>query len=136
MIVSLALILLAQLAGEALARGAGVPVPGPVIGMGLMFAFLLARDAGPLPRLLPKPLTDGTLEGTARVLLANLSLLFVPAGVGVVGRLDLLRAQGFKLGLVLFVSTAASLLATVLVFRAVAALVERRRSPEPPDGGA
>ncbi|MEE7449581.1 hypothetical protein MRF4_18205 [Methylobacterium radiotolerans] len=132
MIASLALILLAQLLGEALARGAGVPIPGPVIGMGLMFAFLLLRDTPRLglPRVLPKPLTDGTLETTARGLLMNLSLLFVPAGVGVVGRLDLLRAQGAKLALVLVVSTALSLLVTVLVFRAVAALVERRR----PDG--
>ena len=128
MIASLALILLAQLLGEALARGAGVPLPGPVIGMGLMFAFLLLRDNARLglPRVLPKPLTDGTLETTARGLLMNLSLLFVPAGVGVVGRLDLLRAQGAKLALVLVVSTALSLLVTVLVFRAVAALVERR----------
>ncbi|ACB25367.1 holin-like protein [Methylobacterium sp. PvP062] len=128
MIASLALILLAQLLGEALARGAGVPIPGPVIGMGLMFAFLLLRDNARLglPRVLPKPLTDGTLETTARGLLMNLSLLFVPAGVGVVGRLDLLRAQGAKLALVLVVSTALSLLVTVLVFRAVAALVERR----------
>ncbi|RUP23112.1 CidA/LrgA family protein [Methylobacterium sp.] len=128
MIASLALILLAQLLGEALARGAGVPIPGPVIGMGLMFAFLLLRDNARLglPRGLPKPLTDGTLETTARGLLMNLSLLFVPAGVGVVGRLDLLRAQGAKLALVLVVSTALSLLVTVLVFRAVAALVERR----------
>ncbi|MGU3467521.1 CidA/LrgA family protein [Methylobacterium sp. C33D] len=128
MIASLALILLAQLMGEALARGAGVPIPGPVIGMGLMFAFLLLRDSARLglPRVLPKPLTDGTLETTARGLLMNLSLLFVPAGVGVVGRLDLLRAQGAKLALVLVVSTALSLLVTVLVFRAVAALVERR----------
>lgn len=134
MIASLALILLAQLVGEALARGAGVPVPGPVIGMGLMFAFLLLRDGAPgaLSRILPAPLTDGTLEETARGLLLNLSLLFVPAGVGVVGRLDLLRAQGVKLGIVLLVSTAASLLATVLVFRGVAALVERRGS----DGGS
>ena len=93
-----------------------------------MFAFLLLRDNARLglPRVLPKPLTDGTLETTARGLLMNLSLLFVPAGVGVVGRLDLLRAQGAKLALVLVVSTALSLLVTVLVFRAVAALVERR----------
>ena len=131
MIASLALILLAQLLGEILARGAGVPVPGPVIGMGLMFGFLLLRDSRlGLPRILPKPLTDGTLETTARVLLMNLSLMFVPAGVGVVGRLDLLRAQGLKLAIVLVVSTALSLLVTVLVFRAVASRVERRR----PDG--
>jgi holin-like protein len=133
MIASLALILLAQLLGEILARGAGVPVPGPVIGMGLMFGFLLLRDSRiGLPRILPKPLTDGTLESTARGLLMNLSLMFVPAGVGVVGRLDLLRAQGLKLAIVLVVSTALSLLVTVLVFRAVASRVERRR----PDGEA
>ncbi len=128
MIASLALILLAQLVGEAIARGAGVPIPGPVIGMGLMFVFLLLRDTTRigLPRVLPKPLTDGTLEVTARGLLMNLSLMFVPAGVGVVGRLDLLRAQGLKLAIVLVVSTALSLLVTVLVFRAVASLVERR----------
>ncbi|GJE47223.1 Holin-like protein CidA [Methylobacterium tardum] len=134
MIASLALILLAQLMGEILARGAGVPIPGPVIGMGLMFAFLLVRDNARfgLPRYLPKPLTDGTLESTARGLLMNLSLMFVPAGVGVVGRLDLLRAQGLKLAIVLVVSTALSLLVTVLVFRAVAALVERRGSDREP----
>jgi holin-like protein len=128
MIASLALILLAQLMGEILARGAGVPIPGPVIGMGLMFVFLLLRDSARfgLPRFLPRPLTDGTLESTARGLLMNLSLMFVPAGVGVVGRLDLLRAQGIKLAVVLLVSTALSLLVTVLVFRAVAALVEGR----------
>jgi putative effector of murein hydrolase LrgA (UPF0299 family) len=128
MIASLALILLAQLTGEALARGLGVPVPGPVIGMGLMFLFLFLRDAAksPLPRVLPAPLTDGTLETIAKGLLANLSLLFVPAGVGVVGRLDLLKTQGFKLGIILLVSTALSLLTTVLVFRAVDGLMERR----------
>jgi holin-like protein len=128
MIPSLALILLAQLVGEALARGFGLPVPGPVIGMGLMFLFLFARDShgSPLPRLLPAPLTDGTLETMAKGLLVNLSLLFVPAGVGVVGRLDLIRTQGVKLAIILLVSTAVSLLTTVLVFRGVAALVERR----------
>lgn len=134
MIASLALILLAQLLGEILARGAGVPIPGPVLGMGLMFVFLLLRDNTRigLPRYLPRPLTDGTLKSTARGLLMNLSLMFVPAGVGVVGRLDLLRAQGIKLALVLVVSTALSLLVTVLVFRAVAARVERGRPDREP----
>ncbi|MCJ2025676.1 CidA/LrgA family protein [Methylobacterium sp. J-067] len=128
MIASLALILLAQLCGEAIARGFGLPVPGPVIGMGLMFGFLLLRDSArsPLPRLLPPPLVDGTLETIAKGLLANLSLLFVPAGVGVVGRLDLLKTQGAKLAVILLVSTAVSLLTTVLVFRGVSALVDRR----------
>ena len=132
MIASLALILLAQLLGEATARGFGLPIPGPVLGMGLMFVFLILRDSArsPLPRLLPPPLVDGTLETIAKGLLANLSLLFVPAGVGVVGRLDLLKTQGAKLAVILLVSTAVSLFTTVLVFRGVSALVERRGRKE------
>lgn len=132
MIASLALILLAQLLGEAIARGFGLPIPGPVLGMGLMFVFLILRDSSrsPLPRLLPPPLVDGTLETIAKGLLANLSLLFVPAGVGVVGRLDLLKTQGAKLAVILLVSTAVSLFTTVLVFRGVSALVERRGRKE------
>lgn len=128
MIASLTLILLAQLAGEALARGAGLPVPGPVIGMALLLGFLVLRDRGPRPllRLMPKPLLDGTLEGTGRGLLANLSLMFVPAGAGIVGRLDVVQAQGLKLALVIVVSTGAALATTVLVFVGVQRLLDRK----------
>ncbi|MCJ2009225.1 CidA/LrgA family protein [Methylobacterium sp. J-092] len=124
MIASLTLILLAQLLGEVLARSAGLPLPGPVLGMALMLGFLVLRDrrALHLARVLPKPLTDGTLENTARGLLANLSLMFVPAGAGIVGRLDVVQAQGLRLAIVVVVSTAAALVATVLVFLWVARL--------------
>lgn len=130
MIASLTLILLAQLAGEVLARGAGLPVPGPVIGMALLLGFLVLRDRGPRPivQLMPKPLLDGTLEGTGRGLLANLSLMFVPAGAGIVGRLDVVQAQGLKLALVIVVSTGAALAATVLVFVGVQRLLDRARA--------
>ena len=125
MLASLTLILLAQLIGEAAARGVGLPVPGPVIGMALLLAFLLVRDNAPraLLRLMPRPLTDGTLEQTGRGLLANLSLMFVPAGVGIVGRIDVVQAQGLKLGGVIVASTAAALVVTVLVFVGVQRLV-------------
>ncbi|KAB1072673.1 CidA/LrgA family protein [Methylobacterium planeticum] len=134
MIASLTLILLAQLLGEGIARSSGLPVPGPVIGMALMLGFLVLRDRGPrlVPRLLPPPLTDGTLERTGKGLLANLSLMFVPAGAGIVGRLDVLEAQGAKLALVLVVSTAAALLATVLTFLAVQRLIVPPAPPEAP----
>ncbi|MCJ2107827.1 CidA/LrgA family protein [Methylobacterium sp. E-041] len=127
MIASLTLILLAQLLGEVLARSAGLPLPGPVLGMALMLGFLVLRDrrALHLARVLPKPLTDGTLENTARGLLANLSLMFVPAGAGIVGRLDVVQAQGLRLAIVVVVSTAAALVATVLVFLWVARLTAR-----------
>ncbi|GJD42809.1 Holin-like protein CidA [Methylobacterium cerastii] len=130
MIASLTLILLAQLLGEGLARSAGLPVPGPVLGMALMLAFLVLRDRRSLrlAQILPKPLTDGTLETTARGLLSNLSLMFVPAGAGIVGRLDVVQAQGLRLAVVVVVSTAAALVATVLVFLWVARLTARTGS--------
>ena len=49
-------------------------------------------------------------------MLASLSLLFVPAGVGVVQYFDLLTRYGLALGVALIVSTLATLLATVGVF--------------------
>jgi holin-like protein len=57
-------------------------------------------------------LAESDLGKAARGLLAALPLLFVPAGVGVVQYLGLLRDQG----LALVVSTVATLLATVGVF--------------------
>jgi len=114
MIASLATILLCQLLGEAIAHGLGLPLPGPVIGMALMLGALALRDRA-RPRL-PRPLLDGTLESTARALLAQLSLLFVPAGVGVIQNLNVLGQYGIALAAALVISTLASLLATVLTF--------------------
>ena len=45
MLKPIALILLCQLAGEAVAHGFGMPVPGPVIGLLLLFALLLATGS-------------------------------------------------------------------------------------------
>ena len=79
MLLSLGLILLCQLVGEAIARGSGVPVPGPVIGMVLCVVLLLARDKiGPR---LPPELRNGTFEQTGQGILSHLSLLFVPLNV-------------------------------------------------------
>lgn len=131
MIVSLTLILVAQLVGEALARATALPVPGPLIGMALLLLFLVLRDAAPRPAaaILPPPLVDGTLEGTGRGLLAHLSLMFVPAGAGIVGRLDVLEAHGVALACVVLVSTLATLAATALTFVAVARWMARGDRP-------
>ncbi len=67
-----------------------------------------------------------TLERTGKGLLAHLSLLFVPAGAGVIGRLDVLAAHGLALAVSLVVSTAVALVATVLTFSAVAKYVAGR----------
>ena len=92
MLASLSLILLCQLIGEAVVRGLGLPLPGPVLGLLLLLILLLARDRfAPLAR---GPLRNDGVETASKGLLARLSLLFVPAGVGVVQKLDLLASHG------------------------------------------
>ena len=117
MISALALILAGQLLGETIAYVTSLPIPGPVIGMALMVGFLALRQKFPL---LAKPAGEGALERTGLGLLANLSLLFVPAGVGIVQRLDLISHHIFALATALLLSTIASLLVGVYVFCFVA----------------
>ena len=116
MIGSLAVILGCQLLGEVVARGLGLPVPGPVLGMAAMLGVLWLRD-----RFAP-PVLAG-VEPAGRFLLAHLSLLFVPAGVGVVGNLEVLSGQWLALAVALVGSTVLTLVVSVAVFRLVARAV-------------
>ncbi len=118
MILSLGLLLLCQLLGEALAHGLDLPLPGPVIGMALLLILLLVREK--LAPVLPREIGDGTLEKTSNGLLSHLSLMFIPAGVGVVQRLDLVVSHGFALFVALLASTALAMLASVAAFRFIA----------------
>jgi holin-like protein len=103
-----------QLVGEVAARGLGLPAPGPVIGLALLVVALgLYQRWRPLDE---EALAESDLGKAARGLLAALPLLFVPAGVGVVQYMGLLREQGLALAVALVVSTVATLLATVGVF--------------------
>ncbi|MEA2864742.1 MAG: holin-like protein, partial [Bradyrhizobium sp.] len=61
----------------------------------------------------------------SRGLLAHLSLLFVPAGVGVVQKLDLLAEHGIAILLILAASVVITLLATVAAFLLASRLLER-----------
>ncbi len=123
MIASLSLILLCQLAGEALVRGIGVPMPGPVIGLMILLVLLLLRDRFAV--LARGPLQGEGVESTSRGLLANLSLLFVPAGVGVVQKLDLIVEHGIAFLGVLAISVMVTLLVTVGTFLVASRLLTR-----------
>ena len=126
MIASLSLILLCQLAGEVFVRGLALPMPGPVVGLMLLLLLLLARDRfGVLAR---GPLQGDGVESASRGLLTNLSLLFVPAGVGVVQKLDLIAAHGIAFVAVLAISVVVTLLATVATFLVASRLLARGRS--------
>jgi holin-like protein len=126
MIASLSLILLCQLAGEVIVRGLGLPVPGPVLGLVFLLLLLLARDRFAI--LARGPLQRDGVENASRGLLAHLSLMFVPAGVGVVQKLDLVAAHGIAIAVVLALSVVMTLLATVATFLSVSRLMVRGRS--------
>ncbi|MGB7974376.1 MAG: CidA/LrgA family protein [Roseiarcus sp.] len=103
-----------QLVGEVAARGLALPAPGPVVGLALLVVALsLYLRWRPLDE---EALTESDLGRAARGLLAALPLLFVPAGVGVVQYMGLLREQGLALAVALVVSTVATLVATVGIF--------------------
>ena len=125
MIASLSLILLCQLAGEVFVRALALPLPGPVVGLVLLLSLLVARDRFAV--LATGTLQGGGVENASRVLLAHLSLLFVPAGVGVVQKLDLIAAHGIAIVVVLLVSVVVTLLATVTTFLAVSRAMTRGR---------
>jgi holin-like protein len=94
MLFYLTVILGCQLAGEFLAAVTGLPVPGPVFGMAILFGGLLV--------------TGGLPEGLAKVtdaLLGNLSLLFVPAGVGVMLHAGLVGRDWLPISVALVAST-------------------------------
>ena len=115
MIASLSLILLCQLTGEVCVRGLGLPMPGPVVGLLLLLLLLLARDRFVV--LARGPLQGDGVESASRGLLAHLSLLFIPAGVGVVQKLDLLAEHGVAILAIFAVSVVITLLVTVATFR-------------------
>jgi holin-like protein len=123
MIASLSLILLCQLAGEAFVRGLGLPMPGPVIGLMLLLLLLLLRDHHAI--IARGPLQGDGVESTSRGLLANLSLLFVPAGVGVVQKLDLIVNHGIAFLGVLVISVLITLVVTVATFLVASRLLSR-----------
>jgi len=115
MLAAITALLLFQLAGEAIAIGFGLPVPGPVIGMALLFAALVLRRSAPAP-----------LRDTAQALVGHLSLLFVPAGVGVMVHLSRLADEWLPIVASLIGSTLLTIGVTAIVMRALLARAQRR----------
>lgn len=112
MLQTLGLLLGCQLAGEFVARGLSLPIPGPVLGLVILLAALALR-----------PPLASALRPTTQVILAHLSLMFVPAGVGVIGNLDVLSSDWASLLVVLILSTILSMLVTVATFIAMKRLM-------------
>lgn len=99
------ILLLFQLAGEALRAAMHTPVPAPVIGMVLLAAWYMLRRREPEP----------ALEQAANGLLNWLGLLFVPAGVGIIVNIALLRSAWLPISVSLIGSTLLTLLVTAWI---------------------
>jgi holin-like protein len=95
-----------QLIGEVIARTFALPVPGPVIGMALLFLALVVRG---------DPSTE--LRDTAQGLLRHLSLLFVPAGTGVMLHFQRMSDEWLPILTALVLGTAITIALTALVLR-------------------
>ncbi len=90
-------LLLCQLAGEVLVFGLGLPIPGPVIGMVIICCLFMVH-----PKIYERT------KVTAHLLLRNLALFFVPAGVGFMMLSQTLHREGFVLVFVIVISTLAT----------------------------
>jgi putative effector of murein hydrolase LrgA (UPF0299 family) len=109
------LLLVYQLVGEVSTRLLNLPIPGPVIGMLLLFFSLLLRDG-----------LAQVIEPAASGLLSHLSLLFVPAGVGVMVHFGRIGEQWLPITAALLVGTLITLAITALVMLGVQRLLHRR----------
>lgn len=93
-IYGLTILLVYQLVGEVGVHFLQVPIPGPVLGMALLFLTLLIRGAA-----------APVLETSSTGLLSHLSLLFVPAGVGMIVHFDRIYDEWLPIVVALVLST-------------------------------
>lgn len=90
----LTVLLVFQLIGEVSVHQLGIPVPGPVVGMLLLLLVLVVRRG-----------VSTSLDCSAGGLLTHLSLLFVPAGVGIMVHAARIGDEWFAIITTLLLST-------------------------------
>jgi holin-like protein len=117
MVRGLTLLLCFQMCGELISRGFDLPIPGNVLGMGLLLLSLATK------------LVDiKWLEEATELLLSNMALFFVPAGVGVMVYGDLIAAEWLPISV-------ATILSTFVVMAVTGKLAQKLEATEPNDVG-
>jgi holin-like protein len=100
-------LLLCWLLGSALVAVLGWPIPGSVVGLlGLWLALVIN---GGVPDWLKKP---------SGLLIRYLTLLFVPAGVGLIDHWDRLMSHGAAMLVIIAISSVLTAVVMVLIFKA------------------
>ena len=111
----ISLLLIYQLAGELSVNLLDIPVPGPVIGMVMLFFTLLIRGS-----------SSKALDSSSSALLKHLSLLFVPAGVGIMVHFDRIINEWLAISVALILSTIITMVMTALIMLGVKQLRSRK----------
>jgi holin-like protein len=106
--------------GEIAARSGLLPLPAPVTGLILLYAELSVR--GKLP---------DDLGVLADRLLQFLGMLFVPAGVGVIAYLNILKAEALPILAAVVGGTAITLLVTMVVANWLGVRIAKSQEREP-----
>jgi holin-like protein len=115
MLVSITLLLVYQTIGEVLVHTLNLPIPGPVVGMLMLFITLAVRKS-----------VSQELRDTSQGLLQHLSLLFVPAGVGVMAHFTRISDEWLPLLVALLVSTVLTISVTALTMSGLLKLSSKR----------
>ena len=102
-------LLLFQMLGEALAALSGAPIPGPVIGMLCLFIALRLRGRA-----------SEDLQRTSQALIQHLSLLFLPAGVGIFFLPAALQSQWLAIGAAMMGGTLLTMLLSAALLKYLA----------------
>ena len=100
-------LLIFQLLGEVSVRLVDLPVPGPVAGLLYLLTLLLGMRKF-------KRSTPESLEQSSLTLLNHLSLLFVPAGVGVMVHFQRLQEEWLPITVALFLGVLITMGTTAL----------------------
>lgn len=116
-LIGITVLLSYQLIGEALVLLLDLPVPGPVIGMLLLFLTLLVRKR-----------SGQALDTAAGSLLSHLSLLFVPAGVGAMLHFQRIGSEWLPISAALVLSTLLTLVVTAFVMKGLQRVLARREA--------
>jgi holin-like protein len=106
--------------GEIVAKSGLLPLPAPVTGLILLYAELAVR--GKLP---------DDLGVLADRLLQFLGMLFVPAGVGVLAFLDMLKAEAAPILAAVIGGTAITLFVTAIVANRFGAMRSKSKEQKP-----
>lgn len=104
----LTILLLYQLMGEVTVRWLDLPVPGPVLAMIMLFVSLVIKGS-----------TPSSLQSSANTILSHLSLLFIPAGVGIMAHFDRLQNEWLPISVAVVVSTVITLVFSAAVMLAM-----------------